>query len=83
MYKYFNNLLPEVFNNMFMLNSEMHQYNTRYSNRPRVQLLKYESSRQTVRHLGAQLWNSLPDDIKNGPSLASFKGKYKQCLFKC
>ena len=83
MYKYLNNLLPEVFNNMFMLNSEMHQYNTRYSNRPRVQLLKYESSRQTVRHLGPQLWNSLSDDIKNSPSPASFKGKYKQCLLKC
>lgn len=61
---YFKSLLPSVFNNYFVLNSNVYSYNTR--NRLAVHLQRYSTSfgSRCLDNKCAYLWNSLPDSIK-------------------
>ena len=50
-------------------------------------LLHFSSDLTTIKHEGAvilvvgpNIWNTIPDDIKNCPSRNSFKIKYKKFL---
>ena len=60
MFKYINNLLPEVFSNLFSFNRNLHKYPTRtcdniHLNNPRTLL-----AHKALRHHGPDIWNILP-----------------------
>ena len=80
-FKFYNNLLPEPFNNLFTNTSSIHSYPTRSS------IGTFHRSKQrkkagftTLRNLGAQLWNQIPISIRNKNSINTFKFNYKQYL---
>ena len=82
MYKTLNNLAPEHLSERFIKISETHDRNPRSTDSG---LLKVPYSRtwyydNSFTVTGAKMWNSLPLNIRQSPSLGSFKGRIKSHL---
>ena len=79
MYNYTHNLLPPSFSHFFKVNSDFHGYCTRKQEhfRPPLSRLAVTESNSVKVH-GSTLWNSLPNTLKNCPSLYSFKEMFKK-----
>ena len=80
-FSFYNNLLPEAFNDIYTKTSFIHSHNTRNSN-----ITFYLSNQNnkagfnSLNYLGAKVWNSIPNDIKEVKRLECFKHKYKSYL---
>ena len=76
MYKIVHNMVPDYLSSHFVLRSDALTYNLRDSDcslaipQPRTNYCK-----RTLSYRGAVLWNSLPVDIPQSPSLDEFKFK--------
>ena len=57
MYKYNSILLPNIFDNTFKLNQDVHSYNTRQSTQIPISMATLEIRLRSVRIKGAILWN--------------------------
>jgi hypothetical protein len=81
-YKFFNGLLPSLFDNYFVTNCSIHSYNTRYSNNLHLYLprCRTETRANSIRILGVKLWNSIDLAIRQKKSVFSFKRNYKKYL---
>ena len=77
MYKYTNNQLPELFHNYFDLNSNIHTYPTRRSSDFHLENPKTILAQKSIRHHGPDVWNSLPNNIKQCLTLSNFKDLFK------
>ena len=82
-YKFVNGLSPEIMNSMFNLN-ENNQYSLRnvfelYSRNPRT--VKY--GKETISYLAPKIWSIVPQTIKEGTSLYSFKAKIRKWKPDC
>ena len=82
MYNYDNNSLPHIFDTMFPKNQSFHTYPTRRSNEFHLPLLRTLLAQNTFIYTGPKFWNSLDSNIKDAPSLNSFKSKLKMFLLK-
>ena len=60
MFRFFNNMLPDSFNDYFMLNKELHHYNTRLSACVHKNYARTNYSKHLVNYRGIDTWNSLP-----------------------
>ena len=80
MFNYNVNALPSIFNSMFPRNQSFHDYPTRQSNEFHLPLLRTLLAQNTFIYTGPRFWNSLSCEIKNSPSLYSFKRKLKLFL---
>ena len=71
--------IPEVFVDMLSLCSEQHQYNTRYSSRKNLirPSVRTNYGKFTFQFSVADTWENIPTDIKEIPSLPSFKRRLK------
>ena len=78
MYKYHNNLLPNLFENMFILQRNIHTYNTRQYADYKLPLCSTNRSQKAIRFAGPKVWNSLSETIRSASSVESFKKKVKQ-----
>ena len=77
MYMYTHKLLPSVFDDMFKYTRDIHLYNTRQTGNLYLPLLRYVTSQRSVKYQGVHVWNSVPEEMRLCPSLASFKRRYK------
>ena len=82
MYNFYRKTLPHVFDAMFPLNRSFHDYPTRQSNEFHLPRFRTLLAKNTFMYDGPRFWNSLSQDIKNSPSLNSFKRKLKIFLLK-
>ena len=82
MYKYDNKSLPSAFDSMFFKNQSVHNYPTRQSNEFHLPLLRTLLAQNTFIYDGPKFWNTIDIDIKNVPSLNSFKRKLKLYLLQ-
>ena len=82
MYNYNRNTLPHIFDGMFPKNQSFHKYPTRQSNEYHLPFFRTILGKNTFIYNGPKYWNSLSDDIKESPSLNSFKNKLKLSLLK-
>ena len=73
MYKIMNDNLPDLFNYNFILNQQVHNYNTRHSNNIHEIRCNTTTRKNTVRYLGTSLWNSLPLALKIKTSVSCFR----------
>jgi hypothetical protein len=80
MYKVYNNLLPQYFIDMFILNHSVHSHNTRQCNDFHVPYHRLVLTSNSIRVFGVCLWNNICQDIRNSNSLQSFRTKYKLCI---
>lgn len=72
--------LPNVFNNFFSTNSDIHSYVTRQSNDLHIPYCRTTLSQFTIRYRGPTLWNAINPVLKKSPSLSLFKTNYKKIL---
>ena len=80
MYKYTNDQLPELFHNYFDLNSNVHSYPTRRSSDFHLENPRTILAQKSIRHHGPDVWNTLPNNIKQCPTLSNFKSHLKKHL---
>ena len=77
MYLYKNGLLPDSFNDMFLLNCDIHSYNTRSKNSFRLPHCGTNVRKFSLRFQGPKILNSLSSEIQNASSTALFNSKLK------
>ena len=80
MFSFKNSTLPSKFNNFFLLNSQIHNYNTRNAQSFRLPLCRTNTRKFSIYFQGPNFYNSLTSDITSSPSSASFKRKLKEFL---
>ena len=76
MFRFFNNMLPDSFNDYFMLNRELHHYNTRLSACVHKNYARTNYSKHLVNYRGIDTWNNLPKSLKEIKSYYSLKKNY-------
>ena len=79
MYRFHHDLLPPGLpNNSFSAQSDFHDYNTRQANDFHINPTNTKLAENNIRTQGPLFWNRLNINIKNSPSLASFKSNLKK-----
>ena len=78
MYKFSTDTIPTSFRNIFIYNRDIHSYPTRHSSDFHLTNPKLIIAHKTIRHHGPDVWNNLPNDIKQAASLLSFKASLKR-----
>ena len=80
MHKYTFNRLPSVFENFFIPNSNIHSYPTRNSSGYHLENPRIILAQKSLKHHGPDVWNSLPDSLKQCTKLHLFKQQFKNIL---
>ena len=82
MYCYHNNLLPPLFFNLFLTNSQIHCYSIRTANNYRVHHCRTNLKKIIILYQGPKNWNSLPVTITSLTSFPNFRYKLLEFLIK-
>jgi hypothetical protein len=72
--------LPEIFNNYFTANYEIHDHNTRSASPLHKTFKRTNYAKHTLAHKGINVWNVLLNKYKNIKSYTSFKTCIKKHL---
>ena len=80
MYQYRSGLLPDSFNNMFLVTHQVHSYGTRSSKFFHLPLCRTNVRMFSISFQGPKFFNSLSSEIRNATSTASFCRKLKAFL---
>ena len=81
MYKYNSGLLPKFFYNMFKLNQDVHNYNTRQSTQIHISMATLEIRLRSVRIKGAVIWIYFDTRLKfTSYSMMNYKCILKQFI---
>ena len=72
--------VPSKITNMFSINSIVHNHNTRQRTNLHIGFARTKLRSNTLRVKGAQIWNDLPEFVKNKATLFSFKKSVKYYL---
>ena len=84
MYHYKNGLLPNSFNDIFLLNCDVHLcINTRSKNSFRLPYYRTNVRKFSLRFKGPKMINSLSSEIQNASSTALFNSKFKSFFSRC
>ena len=84
MHKFYQQLLPSVFDNFFVDVRDLHTYNTRFAAKHSYYVPKVRTNfgKFSIRFQGPKVWNSLEKNIK-AYSISLFKKNIKQNLLDC
>ena len=77
MYLYKNGLLPNSFNDMFLLNCDVHSYSTRSNNSFRLLYCRTNVRKFSLRFQGPKIFNFLSPEIQNASSTVLVNSKVK------
>ena len=77
-----NNLLPPLFHNLFMTNSQVDRYDTRTTSNHWVHSCCKNTKKFTILCKGPRIWNYLPASFTNLSSFSIFKNKVLEFLLK-
>ena len=80
MFKFANNLLPLIFENMFVQNTAICSYNTRQSNKLQIPKYKTTAIHKTICYTGVKLWNTIIDHLTINCTIFTFKWKLRKYL---
>ena len=72
--------LPSKFNNLFLINSQIHNYNTRNAHSFPLPQCRANTRQLSIYFQGPKFYNSLNSTITGSSSSASFKRKLKEFL---
>jgi len=72
---YHTNVLPNVFDNYFILNSSVHDHLTRSKSDIHIHRAHTTFGQRSLTYKGGAIWNSLPRDLKMIRSVNQFKSK--------
>ena len=78
MYKALHNLAPTYLSNKFTYTHNIHSLDLRSATNQTLYVPKpnLEMYRKSLSYSGPKLWNTLPESVRNAPSLGSFKQRY-------
>ena len=82
MYSINANILPDKFSNMFVSNSNIHNYFTRQRHHYHQPNLRSTSGLNSLIYNGVKKWNNLPYCIKSSSTLTRFRKLCKNLLLK-
>ena len=71
-----NRLLPPSFCDIFDINYDIHDHNTRHKSDIHAIALRIRARTMCIKLYGAELWNSLHQSLKNSNSYRQFKKYY-------
>ena len=80
MYLFKKGLVPGIFNEMFLINNQIHSYNTRKSNAFHIFPSRTNLRRFAISFQGPKFFNSLNNDVQTAVSISLFKSKLKAFL---
>ena len=80
MYMCFKNVLPPSNLSHFKLTSTVHEHRTRNCNNFNLPCTRTSAFHKSIFVNGPQIWNNLPNHIRESPSLIVFKRRYKTFL---
>ena len=80
MFSFKNSKLPSKFNNLFFMNSQIHNYNTTSAHSFCLPLCRTNNRLFSIYFQGPKFYNSLNSVITDSSSSASFKRKLKEVL---
>lgn len=78
---YHSNLLPDVFANYFIINSSVHDHQTRSKSDIHIHRARTTFGQRAVSYKGGTLWNCLTHDLKLINSTSVFKSKLKHLFY--
>ena len=61
------------FQPFFVLNNEIHNYSTRYSNNVHINSCATQIRNYSIRNYGPKMWNEIPSKIRDSASFYVFK----------
>ena len=76
-YKQKNGLLPEIFDNLFKENNQVHSHNTRQINNIHHKRTRNNYGQITTENQGTNIWNSIPVEIRNLKTMKNFCRKLR------
>ena len=79
-YKQQHRLLPEIFNNFFVLNRDLKKRTTRQSHDIYISKYRTTQCQKSVRYRAARTWNEMPSNIKSSETLHTFKRKFQKYI---
>ena len=83
MFRYYNNLLPQLFLNLFMTSSQiLARYDARTAGNYRMHSCRPNTKKFTILYQGPRIWNCLPASITNFSNFPPFKNKVLEFLLK-
>ena len=71
-----NGFCPSYLLNLFSHNSDVHSYNTRERSNIHSNRISSKSGSRSFSYAAAELFNGLPDHVKNSESMRSFTSNY-------
>ena len=80
-YVYHRTHLPVIFRHYFTAKSFIHHHNSRSKNNLHVSCVRSEYGRRMLAFRASQLWNRLPQCLKNIVSITVFKKELRRLLF--
>ena len=80
MYRFDHGLLPPVFKGLFNLGSQIHSHSTRNSSNYISIFARTNSRLFSIRATGPSIWNKIPLEVRQSPSLSLFKKKLRSHL---
>ena len=80
MYLYHNDALTISFTQIFQTGNQIHQYSTRYSDFYRPHTCRTNFKKFSILFQGPRIWNCLPNNIINAPTLNIFRRVVKPFL---
>jgi len=80
---YHKDLLPKIYHNYFTENYKIHDYNTRNKNNLHLSSVNLYYGSKAISFKGCNLWNQLPEDIKNIKNTTRFKRKLRELFHNC
>ena len=75
MFRYHNNLLPPLFRNLFMTNSQVHRYDTRTASNYRVHSCRTNIKKFSILYQGPRIWNCLLHLLQTCQAFLSLRKK--------
>jgi len=75
-----SHLAPSVFIDRFVINSEVHNYNTRSSQNLHLFNTRTTYGQRCIKYKGSLLWNSLLMPLRLSSSITVYKRHVKNCL---
>ena len=82
-YKITNNLSPENLWDKFQKRSSLSNYETRFCKNLQIPRLNTEHAKKSYYYSALKDWNDVPIDIRELPTVGSFKNNLKHYLKRC
>ncbi len=72
-HKYIYDKLPQAFEQYFIINEDVHSYNTRHAKMLHIDRRRNEQAKCMVTYTGSVIWNDLPENVRSTENNQSFK----------